>query len=136
MVDDIDGEVANQMVPFGLDGVSYEIDLSDSNAAALRDVLARYVAAGRRTGGRKVRLAAGESTKTKTPDTAAAARERSRRIREWANANGYSVSDRGRLPAEVTEAYDVNDGQPIVVEEPAAPARKRAPRKKAAAAKK
>jgi hypothetical protein len=136
MVDDIDGEVANQTVPFGLDGVSYEIDLSDSNAAALRDVLARYVAAGRRTGGRKVRLAAGESTTSKTPDTAAADRERSRRIREWANANGYSVSDRGRLPAEVTEAYDANDGQPIVAEEPAPAARKRAPRKKTAAAKK
>jgi hypothetical protein len=136
MVDDIDGEVANQTVPFGLDGVSYEIDLSDGNAAALRDVLARYVAAGRRTGGRKVRLAAGESATSKTPDTAAADRERSRQIREWASANGYSVSERGRLPSEVTEAYDANDGQPIVAEEPAPSARKRAPRKKTAATKK
>ncbi|MEV4055129.1 Lsr2 family protein [Amycolatopsis sp. NPDC049688] len=136
MVDDIDGEAANQTVPFSLDGVSYEIDLSDANAAALRDELARYIGAGRRVGGRKVRLAAGESTQAKKTGTAAADRERSRRIREWANANGYSVSDRGRLSAEIIEAFDANDGQPIVVDEPAPAARKRAPRKNVAAAKK
>lgn len=135
MVDDIDGGVANQTVPFSLDGVSYEIDLSDANAAALRDELGRYVAAGRRVGGRKVRLAAGESTRAKQPGTAAEDRERSRQIREWANNNGYAVSERGRLSAEVIEAFDANNGQPIVVEEPAPLARKRAPRKKVAAAK-
>ncbi|MBE1493182.1 hypothetical protein H4696_000282 [Amycolatopsis lexingtonensis] len=136
MVDDLDGEVANQTVPFSLDGVSYEIDLSDANAAALRDELARYIAAGRRIGGRKVRLAAGESTRVKKPGTAAEDRERSRQIRAWANANGYTVSERGRLSAEIIEAFDANDGQPIAVEEPAPVARKRAPRKKVAAAKK
>src|SRR3989442_6789855 len=95
MVDDIDGGVANQTVPFGLDGVSYEIDLSDANAAALRDVLARYIAAGRRIGGRKVRLAAGESAQAKKSGGTASDRERTRQIREWASANGYTVSERG-----------------------------------------
>ncbi|MBE8523107.1 Lsr2 family protein [Amycolatopsis sp. H6(2020)] len=136
MVDDIDGGVANQTVPFGLDGVSYEIDLSDANAAVLRDELARYVAAGRRIGGRKVRLAAGESAQVKKPGAATADRERSRQIREWANANGYTVSERGRLSGEIIEAFEANDGQPIVVDEPAPAARKRAPRKKVAAARK
>ncbi|WIV60641.1 histone-like nucleoid-structuring protein Lsr2 [Amycolatopsis nalaikhensis] len=136
MVDDIDGGVANQTIPFGLDGVSYEIDLSDANAAALRDVLARYIAAGRRIGGRKVRLAAGESAQAKKSGGTASDRERTRQIREWANANGYTVSERGRLPSEVIEAFEANDGQPIVVDEPAPPARKRAPRRKVAAAKK
>ncbi|WP_103354641.1 Lsr2 family protein [Amycolatopsis sp. CA-128772] len=135
MVDDIDGGVATQTVPFGVDGVSYEIDLSDANAAALRDELARYITAGRRIGGRKVRLAAGESAQGKKPG-AAADRERSRQIREWANANGYTVSERGRLSAEIIEAFEANDGQPIVVDEPAPTARKRAPRKKVAAARK
>jgi len=135
MVDDINGEAANQTVPFSLDGVSYEIDLSDGNAAALRDELARFVAAGRRIGGRKVRLAAGESTQSKNLGTAVTDRERSRQIRAWANANGYTVSERGRLSAEVIEAFDAHDGQPIVVEKPA-PTRTRAPRKKVAAAKK
>ncbi|MEV6644309.1 Lsr2 family protein [Amycolatopsis sp. NPDC051371] len=136
MVDDIDGDVATQTVPFSLDGVSYEIDLSDDNAAALREELARYIAAGRRIGGRKVRLAAGESAQAKKPGNAAVDRERSRQIREWANNNGYTVSERGRLSGEVIEAFEANDGQPIVVDEPAPVARKRAPRKKVAAAKK
>ena len=28
-----------------------------------------------------------------------------REVREWARANGHQVSDRGRVPAEVMEAY-------------------------------
>jgi hypothetical protein len=135
MVDDIDGGAANQTVPFSLDGVTYEIDLSNDNAAALRDELARYLAAGRRIGGRKVRLAAGQSARPAQSGTAATDRERSRQIRAWANDNGYTVSERGRLSSEIVNAFEANEGQPIVVEEPT-PARKRAPRKKVAAAKK
>ena len=50
--DDLDGGEATETVSFGLDGRTYEIDLNDKNAAALRDALARYVAAARRSGGR------------------------------------------------------------------------------------
>ncbi|MGW5717074.1 histone-like nucleoid-structuring protein Lsr2 [Amycolatopsis sp. NPDC003865] len=128
ILDDIDGSTAAQTVQFGLDGVTYEIDLSDDNAAALRDELARYIAAGRRIGGRKVRVATGQSTTTSTTD-----RERNQQIRAWANANGYEVSERGRLSSEVIAAYE--QAQVTEAEAPAAP-RKRAPRKKVAAAKK
>lgn len=128
ILDDIDGSTAAQTVQFGLDGVTYEIDLSDDNAASLRDELARYIAAGRRVGGRKVRVATGQSTTTSTTD-----RERNQQIRAWANANGYEVSERGRLSSEVIAAYE--QAQVAEAEAPAAP-RKRAPRKKVAAAKK
>ncbi|HEY3480102.1 MAG TPA: Lsr2 family protein, partial [Streptomyces sp.] len=64
ILDDIDGSTAAQTVQFGLDGVTYEIDLSDENATALRDELARFIGAGRRIGGRKVRVATGQSTTT------------------------------------------------------------------------
>jgi hypothetical protein len=133
-IDDIDGEVATNTVPFNLDGVSYEIDLSDENAGNLRDELARFIAAGRRTGGRKVRLATGQSGAA-SPGTD---RERSRQIREWAQANGYEVSTRGRLSAEIVEAYEAAQSAPSVTEhEPVGEApdkapRKRGPRKKAA----
>jgi hypothetical protein len=133
-IDDIDGEIATNTVPFSLDGVSYEIDLSDENAGNLRDELARFIAAGRRTGGRKVRLATGQSGAA-SPGTD---RERSRQIREWAQANGYEVSTRGRLSAEVVEAYEEAQSTPSVpehepVEEtPEKAPRKRGPRKKAA----
>ncbi|HEY3464378.1 MAG TPA: Lsr2 family protein [Amycolatopsis sp.] len=129
ILDDIDGSTAAQTVQFGLDGVTYEIDLSDQNATALRDELARYIAAGRRVGGRKVRVATGQSTTTSTTD-----RERNQQIRAWANANGYEVSERGRLSSEVIAAYET--AQAAEAETPAAAPRKRAPRKKVAAAKK
>jgi hypothetical protein len=131
MVDDLDGELANQTVPFSLDGITYEIDLSEGNAADLRDELARYVAAARRTGGRKVRLAAGQSSVDGKPVTAGD-RERSRTIRAWAIENGYAVSERGRIPSDVVEAFEVNERQPAVAE---IPKKARASRKKVAAAK-
>jgi Lsr2 len=99
MVDDMDGSEATQTVPFSLDGVNYEIDLSDVNAIGLRDELANYIAAGRRTGGRKIPAAA------ETP-TSPVDRERSRAIRAWGQVNGYAVSARGRIPAEIVAAYD------------------------------
>ncbi|OXM62122.1 histone-like nucleoid-structuring protein Lsr2 [Amycolatopsis vastitatis] len=126
-LDDIDGTPAARTIPFALDGVTYEIDLSEENAAALRDELARYIGAARRTGGRKVRVATGQ------PATTASDRERNQQIRAWANANGYEVSERGRLASEVIAAFE--QAQIAEAEEPVKAVRKRAPRKKAAAAK-
>ncbi|GAA4871040.1 MULTISPECIES: histone-like nucleoid-structuring protein Lsr2 [Saccharopolyspora] len=103
LVDDVDGTVADTTVEFALDGVSYTIDLSDDNAAALRDSLASFVANARRTGGRK--RSGGKSAKQQSSPTTAD-RERNQAIREWAREQGWQVSDRGRIPAEVVEAYD------------------------------
>ncbi|MFI6030763.1 Lsr2 family protein [Amycolatopsis magusensis] len=128
MVDDISGETATQTVPFGLDGVEYTIDLSDVNAASLREELAPYIAAGRRTGGRKIRVATGEPVPSATTS---ANRERSRAIRDWAREHGHHVSERGRISAEIIKAYE-EDQAP----KPATPARGRGGRKKVAAAKK
>ncbi|MEV6909172.1 Lsr2 family protein [Amycolatopsis sp. NPDC051071] len=143
IVDDLDGGEATQTVPFGLDGVQYEIDLSDKNAQALRDALERYTEAGTRTGGRKLRLAVGQSTAESGSGraTATADRERNQQVRAWAAENGYAIAERGRIPNEVEKAFDdaeranahVADVEPEPVEEaPAKPARKRAPRKKKA----
>jgi hypothetical protein len=98
-VDDLDGGPADQTVHFSLDGKGYEIDLSDAHAADLRDVLAQYIAAARRAGrsGSRARPAA-QST--------AGDRERNRAIREWARSQGMEISDRGRIPSDLTEAYD------------------------------
>lgn len=127
MVDDLDGSEASQTVPFSLDGVTYEIDLSEENASALRDELARYVAAARRIGGRKVRLATGQSLAG--PSGSGTDRERNRQIREWAQANGYEVAERGRLSSEIIAGFEAEQA---AAAEPAdaKPARKRAPRRK------
>ncbi len=97
LVDDIDGSDATETVAFGLDGTSYEIDLNDKHAAKLRDALASYVGHARKVGGgRRTR----SSAKTAAPGTSA------REIRDWARSNGFKVPDRGRIPADVREAFE------------------------------
>lgn len=93
LIDDIDGSEATTTIGFGLDGITYEIDLNDENAAKLREGLASWIEHGRRTGGR-ARRGAGAVRSSET-----------RRIREWARENGLEVSERGRVSAEVREAY-------------------------------
>jgi Lsr2 len=96
--DDLDGTDAEETVTFGLDGVSYEIDLSVDNAAALRDALAPYVGSARRTSGRSSSRRASSRGRTSGPTPA--------EVRDWARAEGREVSDRGRVPADVRAAYD------------------------------
>ena len=100
LVDDFDGEgAADETVEFGLDGVSYEIDLSTKNATKLRNDLKQWVEAGRRVGGRRRgRSSAGRGR-------GAIDREQSAAIREWARRNGHNVSTRGRIPADVIDAF-------------------------------
>jgi Lsr2 len=104
--DDIDGSQADQTVPFGLDGAAYEIDLSNPNANTLRAALEPFVAAARRTGGRRIKVAVGQATDTtKEEPRAAADYTATHDIRSWARNNGYEVADRGRIPASIVDAY-------------------------------
>jgi hypothetical protein len=100
--DDFDGSPADETVTFGLDGVTYEIDLSAANAAKLREALAPYVGHGRRSGGRKSAPAA---ARTNSRSRSGASKDLTA-VREWARKNGYQVSDRGRISADVQAAYD------------------------------
>ena len=100
LVDDLDGSEASETVKFGLDGADFEIDLSDDNAAKLRDALALYVGHGRRTGGRR-RAGAQSAGATRDAANGPSAAE----IRAWARENGWDVPERGRVSAEVREAF-------------------------------
>lgn len=95
--DDLDGGKADETVSFGLDGATYEIDLSKKNAAKLRDALSAYVGSGRRVAGRR----GGGRARSRGRGGSDSAQ-----IREWAKANGYDVSERGRISAEIREAYN------------------------------
>jgi hypothetical protein len=96
LVDDLDGTQADQTVTFALDGVTYEIDLTDANAASLREALEPWAGAARRTSGRAAR-GTGKTVRANNGETA--------KIREWAKEQGYQVSDRGRVSAEIRQAY-------------------------------
>lgn len=99
LIDDVDGGDAAETVTFGLDGVTYEIDLSDKNARKLRDDFATWSGHARRAG------STGRSVSRKRPGTSAKRSDLSA-VREWARQNGHNVSERGRISAEVQEAYD------------------------------
>lgn len=49
LTDDIDGSEAVETIPFGVDGVTYEIDLNEKNAIKLRKAMAPFIEAARRT---------------------------------------------------------------------------------------
>ncbi|KRC54000.1 MULTISPECIES: histone-like nucleoid-structuring protein Lsr2 [unclassified Nocardioides] len=105
LVDDIDGSDATQTVNFGLDGANYEIDLNDAHAEALREALAPYLGHGRKVGraGAPRRNGGGRAA---SAGSGAAGGASAKEIREWARDNGHAVPERGRIPADVREAYD------------------------------
>jgi uncharacterized membrane protein YgcG len=107
LVDDIDGSEAAGTVNFAFDNVQYEIDLSADNADKLREALAPYIGHARRSGGRRRSGSSGRSAGGRSSSSGggggggASAAD----IRAWARENGYDVPERGRVSAEVREAY-------------------------------
>jgi hypothetical protein len=107
LVDDLDGGSADETVRFGIDGASYEIDLSNANASKLRESLKDYVSAARKSSSRsgqqqpRARAASGGGSSRNSE---------SAKIRQWARDNGYSVNSRGRIQAEIQEAYRKANG--------------------------
>lgn len=97
-IDDLDGtdlgDKANT-ITFAFEGKEYSIDLSDANADIFREAMKPYINAGHRVTG----------SKTKTSRRSTTSADETKRVREWARSNGHEVSDRGRIPAEVMQAY-------------------------------
>ncbi|MGF2950386.1 histone-like nucleoid-structuring protein Lsr2 [Microbacterium sp. YY-02] len=102
LVDDIDGTLLEvgegETVHFSLNGVAYEIDLTNSHAAELRDALAPYIDAGRRATASGARAGAPRRRAARNSETGA--------IRAWAKEQGLKVSERGRIPADIVDAYN------------------------------
>lgn len=94
LLDDMTGQVADETVSFGVDGIQYEIDVTSANAAALRRALDPYRENARRVGGR------GPITPHRVP-----AGVDGRAVRAWAASNGIELSGRGRIPTAVVEQF-------------------------------
>jgi hypothetical protein len=103
--DDLDGTPAAETVTFALDGSSYEIDLSEANAARLREALAPYLGVARRAGRAEARRNAETSTGRRPTGGAAAAGVDPAAVRAWASSRGVTVNKRGRIPADVIKAF-------------------------------
>lgn len=109
LVDDLDGTLlevgSGETVLFSLDGRAYEIDLTDDNAAALRGALAPYIDAARSVSSRSSTPSARSGSGSDRKQKRAGQRDYAP-VRAWAKENGYTLSDRGRIPADVLDAYD------------------------------
>lgn len=97
VTDDIDGSPDAETVIFSLDGTSYEIDLSKANRGKFAAAVAPYVEAGRRISRGRSRPG---SNRPSAPRVDRAA------IRAWATDHGLTVSQRGRISAEVLRQYE------------------------------
>lgn len=101
VIDDIDGKVLEEYetVRWSLDGKTYEFDTSAKHAAQFRDSLAKYIDVSRVTSSRGIKRAAPASGGVRS-------KEQTKAIREWAINSGYEVSERGRIPLSVIEAFE------------------------------
>jgi hypothetical protein len=104
LVDDLDGGRADETVTFTLDGKEFEIDLSARHAAELRDAFAPFVGAARRSSS-----GPGRRNYARVGPSSGKTREENAAIREWAVSAGFPVSERGRIPSNVLEAYANRD---------------------------
>ncbi|WP_018564978.1 histone-like nucleoid-structuring protein Lsr2 [Streptomyces sp. PsTaAH-124] len=102
LIDDLDGESeAQDTITFGLDGRTYEIDLTEAHETELRTFLERFVTKARR---KSANTGAGGRRKQVTPIRSET--EPSAEVyRKWAESNGFEVNARGRVPASIKEAY-------------------------------
>lgn len=97
VVDDMAGDGTTELteyetVKWSLDGKNYEFDTSPENAELFRNQLAAAVAFSRKV------LPPRKPVKETDPKIA--------QVRAWAVAEGIPISDRGRIPADVMDAYD------------------------------
>lgn len=104
LVDDIDDkpiDSGGEHITFSVNGVSYEIDLSDKNAKEFHRKLNYYIEHSARVGGKRTKKSAGVAATGMKRDA-----NQTKAIREWAKSNGFTISARGRIPAEVEQAFD------------------------------
>jgi len=109
LIDDLDGGEAHETVKFGLDGHSYEIDLSTKNANKLRNAMSPYLESGTRVSGRSTSAVGRAGARGR--GGAVAEREQNKAIRSWALRKGLDVAPRGRIKQDVVDQYHREAGR-------------------------
>lgn len=108
LIDDLDGKPIDaglgHEVTFSYQGADYRIDLRPTNVDKIEAVFAPYIKVAE-----KVSSAGKARTKTSTATkTSGSGRsvDQLKAIRDWADKNGFDVSPRGRIKADVIDAFD------------------------------
>ena len=104
--DDLDGSAAEESIRFSYRGNDYTIDLSAKNAAAFDRTIEKFIASARPVRNGRRRPASAKSARSRPSQAPrASGREDLAAIRAWAAANGYQVSNRGRIATQIVDAY-------------------------------
>lgn len=106
MIDDLDGKVVldgeGGTVQFAFRGKNYELELSRENEQKLADLLEPFIAVARQ-GKRTADESAGSASRPKPKSQRAYAPGDAR---EWLQANGYSIPERGPIKKEYLRLYE------------------------------
>src|SRR4051794_24076820 len=103
LVDDLDGTEGAETITYSVNGQDYEIDLSEESAQRFYDAFGSYIENSRRVDRQTpARRSKGDGRRR----SGGSGRDNISQIRQWAEANGYEVSARGRIKKEVIDAYD------------------------------
>ncbi|MER6284448.1 histone-like nucleoid-structuring protein Lsr2 [Streptomyces sviceus] len=107
-VDDLDNKTEGaEEVTFGLNGDFYKLDLAAANTKKLTDALAPFVEAATPITAREATRRNGNGNGAVPADMDPA------KVRAWAQANGYDIGEKGRVPENIQEAYrKANEKQP------------------------
>jgi hypothetical protein len=115
--DDIDGSEATETISFAFKGTQYEIDLGERNVAAFEKAVSKFVTNAREAGAAAkaddatpARTRARRNGATRRPRKSTTSARPAGSVREWAQANGFAVGTRGRIPAAAREAYEASVG--------------------------
>lgn len=104
LIDDLDGSEAVDTVEFAYKGKTYTLDLNEENLAGFDEAMAPYLAGASEAGAVK----APRSRATSVPKPRASSNGGDvdpKSVRAWAEANGITVSPRGRLKADLVAKF-------------------------------
>lgn len=106
ITDDVDGSELDPseviVQTFTINGVDYSLDLGAKSAEKFDKDMGKWIDKATRIGGRHKRSSSKQAPTVSAPRTN---KEQLAAIREWARQNGYEVSDRGRIPNTIVDAF-------------------------------
>jgi hypothetical protein len=103
---------AVKTVRFSWDGARHQIDLCSDHLDEVESTVNSWLRGSAPSNGTRRRAGkAGGAAKAaggskRAPAKRSGGSNASRELRSWAKANGYNVSDRGRIPGDVRTAYE------------------------------
>lgn len=103
-IDDIDGSPAERTFTFAVDGTNYEIDLSTENIAEFKSAIGGFIESARKVKGS--RSSNGRRTQNAGANGGRQSREQTQAVRDWARQQGHNISNRGRIPSSIQQAFD------------------------------